>query len=274
MRVTNIVKTLLSCACRNTSMKIIITSILLMISVSSFAAFSSDGGTRYIKTGTASTFKFLHGGEDQSNFKWSISLWCKRNIATGIKMIAGTSNEGGGTDTGLFLYINAGGDIDGNITNGTASIQLEFLAAGGPDDLTQFHHYVITYDRSLGSANSKVYYDGVFGGSKDKTGAASASDANQPLHIGIYANETAAGRLDGQLDDYRIYKNKVLTQSEITEIYNARGRDKIIDNLVLRYQFNDAITGAAFGTIFDSANGNTGTTVGSPTASASVLTLK
>lgn len=100
------------------------------------------------------------------------------------------------------------------------------------------------------------------------------------LALGIGAKDGGSGGWDGLMDDFRIY-NRSLTDNEIQTIYAARGADRIIHGLLVRYVFRDFTSGTALATTTDAVKdiGPTGnrhaTRTGStgPTYRESILRL-
>ena len=82
----------------------------------------------------------------------------------------------------------------------------------GDDDIKFGYNVVGTWDGS----NIKIYVDGVERGSEASSGSVqSVTNANW---IGRYSTSSY---MDGNLSNIAYWKNTVLTQSEIAEIYNA-----------------------------------------------------
>jgi sialidase-1 len=88
-----------------------------------------------------------------------------------------------------------------------------------------WHHYVLTYDRSLPSGNLKRYLDGVLIGQATAT-VGLASTAGSPLYLG----GTGTAGLNGLIDEVRVY-SRALSQAEISDIYSRNAFIK--DGLVL-----------------------------------------
>lgn len=130
--------------------------------------------------------------------------------------------------------------------------------AGASNWDTNWHFLVGTYDRTLGSNNIKLYVDGTLN--------AQANDivgfANSYINIG---RATGNGEFfPGYIDEVGIW-GKVLTQAEITELYNS-GSGKtypfttvaydLMDGLISYYEFEE-VSGT---TVLDSHASNNGTT--------------
>lgn len=140
--------------------------------------------------------------------------------------------------------------------------------------LAAWHHVAATYDPGSPGTAPVMYIDGVSQTITTVTAASGTrtSDAAANLFMGNWAS--GVGReLDGLLEDARIY-NRALSANEILTIFSARGRDSIVDSLVLRALCGDKGEGvaAAAGDPKDLSNNNfTSSLTGVPTYAASHL---
>lgn len=85
---------------------------------------------------------------------------------------------------------------------------------------SNLHHIVCTYDNSLGSANMKIYVNGVLGN----------VTANLTETLNLVATLTlgdSSNDYDGKIWDFRFWKTKALSQTEVTELYNEIGQEHI-----------------------------------------------
>ncbi|MFH2020374.1 MAG: DUF2341 domain-containing protein, partial [archaeon] len=82
---------------------------------------------------------------------------------------------------------------------------------------SNWHFFVGVYDGTLGSANTKLYVDGVV---QTKTAAQTIDIPNTADTVNIGAYGAAAGPFDGMIDELRIY-NRSLSSDEILAIYNS-----------------------------------------------------
>ena len=97
--------------------------------------------------------------------------------------------------------------------------------------------------------------------------------SNQTIRIGRDSNASPSRWFSGTLWDTRIYKNKVLSASDIKNIYNSRGSDNITDGMVLRSSMIGKTSGTSeTSTMYDlSGNGNDASPVASPTYTAELV---
>lgn len=106
------------------------------------------------------------------------------------------------------------------------STQLYFYFGSGNNGFTtnnlpklnQWAHLAVTYnyDGNVSNSKCKFYINGSLVDTKQTT--TGLNQTNHNLRLGAFSNETF-NRLDGKLDDVRIY-NRALTQEEITYLYN------------------------------------------------------
>lgn len=138
-------------------------------------------------------------------------------------------------------------------------------------------HVAIVYDNSS-SANIPIFYiDGVAQALTTITSPSGTrtSDAGANEFIGNWSTDNTRC-LDGRMEDVRIY-NRILSAAEILTIYSARGRDNILNNLVMRLLCCDKGEGqaAAAGDPKDiSENKFTSTQANTPTYQASHLSTR
>lgn len=189
--------------------------------------FSDD---KYIEIGNTSTFKFLHGAEDTSGFKWTIEWWMQMDTPEPNTLygIASTGTIGTSASVAMDLWY----DDRSSVPRSRTFALLIARGVGGqvvccttsfsdniyPND-AGWHHVVVTYDQSLSSGNAKVYVDGDFQDSLTKNAfTPSTSNSANPLHIGIFGGESVAPYA-GSLDNYKIY-NHTLSPGQIRANYN------------------------------------------------------
>ena len=86
--------------------------------------------------------------------------------------------------------------------------------------LNQWHHYVFVWNGNADTSSVRLYRDGVL--QPDPFGDAGAgskvADASNVLYVG---GAPGMGTTNVRLDDVRMY-NRMLTQTEITALYNYR----------------------------------------------------
>ena len=103
--------------------------------------------------------------------------------------------------------------------------------------LNEWHHVVATYDRTLASANMKIYIDAVFVKGRNSTTVLPQTASN--VYIG-YTTWGSGYSFDGLIDEVRIY-NSAATISQIQSQYLA-GLDKLLSNgAISKSEYNQRI---------------------------------
>ena len=171
----------------------------------------------------------MHGADDTSNFKFSISKWFRLSNAEPdtIQMLSSTS-EWSASSTGVLVGID---DRASQSRSRTLRCSINRGVAGQsvisdlgvdndyPDSDNTWIHAVWTYDQSLANANLKLYVDGSYVRSVSKSvHTPTVADPVGTLTMG----ESPAGALDmtGDIDEVKIY-DRVLSSGEITALYNS-----------------------------------------------------
>jgi len=192
-------------------------------------ALHFDGTDDYVEAGDTSAFKFLHGAENPTGFKWTIGFWVNLDdpnpdgnqefIATraqlngaagvGISIIFDDRSASGYTRRLLMFIYN------GRAANATLSLDEAY-----PDD-SNMHFLVFTYDHSLASENAKIYVDSILKTSGNKSAATpTTTDSGYPLNIG--RSPHPLNYVDGTIDEVRVY-SRALSIEEIRYHYNRGG---------------------------------------------------
>lgn len=116
---------------------------------------------------------------------------------------------------------------------GTSTIST--IQANSSFTANQNHHIVVTHD-----ANTiRLYINGV----QPTAGVASTPPT---LTGGFHVCEETSGQ-DGEYGDVRVY-DRILTPDDVLTIYNARGKDSYVKNMVIRWLFDELTTGTNFAT--------------------------
>ncbi len=174
----------------------------------------------------------------------SVSVWAK------------PTGYGGG---GLAYYVNKsnGGAVNGWVfqNNFTTSSVRFFAAFDGGTNLivtsaantlpsTEFNkwvHFVVTWDGSSSASNVHIYKNGVEVTYSVQTSGVGnrTTDATQSLFVGNNQPLGTSRSFSGTLDDVRIY-NRVLSQTEITALYNASSRGIVANKTSSSERINPA----------------------------------
>ena len=168
------------------------------------AAFTGASGNR----GTGTT-------DQPATGQVTMEIWAKSNTEnwnnTGMlfsKRDAYILHPSNGSK-GLQFYVNVVGGSWKNVSFDLGTI---------PDfDLTEWHHYVGTFDATSGAL--KLYVDGVLRNEADGGDNLTLTSQSNPTYIG-FDNATGSRYFDGNLDEAAIY-GAVLSDSQIAAHYLA-----------------------------------------------------
>ena len=200
-----------------------------------------DGSNDYVDIGGKNDFKFLHDGSS-----WSIRI---RILPDDVNSVAMILNNNGSTNTNLGLQMvgmGNGGAIRMRISDGVSGDLVTNTTASSFMTNDTWSEIVATYN----GTNLILYHNG---GSAD---SAANSNTNykkthsySPLYIGM-SSDVGYNHMnfDGSLDELGIWKDRVLTPTEITALYNS-GTHRLCsyypDNLRLYLNFNTPVNHGA-----------------------------
>jgi hypothetical protein len=171
---------------------------------------SFNGTTENLVINSSGDFTFSDGVNDVA---FSICFWVNPDAATGVKYLMDRSN-GGNSDWLIFRQTS---DITMYIASGGSNTN-RYNAVIGYTAST-WNHMVITYDGSETLAGLKTYLNGVASGSQTQTGTYVRAQTSSANNIYIGGSDSGTNRFDGDFDELKIYKNRVLTPTEILEMY-------------------------------------------------------
>ena len=185
-------------------------------------------GSDHGQAGTsASQFNFLH----TPNTKWTINFWLKYGGDTTGNTILDTNGGGGTARVGLLIDVLADESMQVWMGRGVATTTVVSTNSGAsfvPSD-SAFHFYSIRYDHTLASSNVKISIDNGTPVTGNKTSdTPSSADSAFPFNIAENCNGYGAF-LDGNLTEMSIW-NRVLTDAEVTTIYNSGSGKRIGDS--------------------------------------------
>lgn len=215
---------------------------------------------------------------DPGSGSLAICCWIKTDIGDGVDSTL--LNKGGSVGAGATRYkLNFDGnmglvkfEIDDDSVDGKQAIETTVAGNNG-----KWHHML--GQRDAGANEIRIYCDGVLDGTLALPVGYGNIDSADPGTIGAAIN-FATGLpfefLTGQIADARIYIGRHLSDNEIQTIYNSRGHDGIVQNLVARYLMNELPPGTAATTgVTDVGPNNlTGTPANSPTYESDELNFE
>ena len=173
--------------------------------------------------------------ENDCSNDFSVSVWGKVNKNKDINYwwYVGSDDEPSLKShvTGAMRACHAG---NGDATNASSNC---FVSATGVIKEDTWHNAIVTWDHDYFSGNNsgimRLYVDSVEVGNLSIPNNDSSFLPADDLKVGW---DGAAGRdMNGTLDDLRVY-SKVLTQTEITDLYND---EDLRDNIVGHLKFNE-----------------------------------
>jgi len=169
---------------------------------------SLNGGTEFIRTPT-SYGSYLSGATS-----CSISVWAKLDNNTLQQPVVSTWDQPDTTKSYLIRYVNDSRRFQFYLWGPAGAGDSRFGLANTEKAISanRWYHIVGTWD----GTTIKIYQDGVFEGSENAPGGA-LQTVNQQNFTGRYRTTYFQGDISNQA----FWKNTVLTQDEITEIYNA-----------------------------------------------------
>ena len=191
------------------------------------SAFSFDGVDDAVDLGSPASLDNLRGG-------MTASIWINpASLGEGSRgrLFDKASTTAG--DDGWELFMFTSNVIRLSVGCGGATI-MDRDSANATVPNNKWTHVLMTWDGTCNAAGAKIYIDGVYSNGASGNGAGSPDDDNaQDFLIG---NETGGTRtFNGNLDDARIY-NRILSDAEITALYNDGVRD---DGLIAHWPLNE-----------------------------------
>ena len=184
-------------------------------------AYDYDSTSGHSDTSTASDWTFLH----DSTAKWSFNTWYQKPTNFGhtndLTWILETT-DGNGSGVGIKFDDRSSSSKDHelqleviNSSNGAVAVFQQGQVY--PND-SNWHMLTVTYDYT--GSGIEVFVDGTSEGTASVTGTASDDDPGDPLRVGtgVGSHERWA---DWKLDDMAVWKDTILTQSQINSLYNS-----------------------------------------------------
>jgi len=199
----------------------------------SSADMTNSGGTQNITgildkgwyTGTSGGYTYAGSTNadwafmNTTDCKFSIAFWCKlassgNAIADG-DLILGTGN--GESEISMALRCNGTGGSFGLHIYGTAEVVAAYSPSGYLQEDGNWHHYVVTWDQTLGSSNLKIYKDGGTAITGNK--ANDSTSTSSPAHV-FSLGGGLGNDFKGNFDEVSVW-NRVLTSGEVASLRNS-----------------------------------------------------
>ena len=220
-------------------------------------------GSNYVNVGNASILDY------GSTNSFSASAWFKTSDVVSTQVILG-KKQTSGTAAGYMMRVTSSalqiiiGDGTNTVTANSASTLLP----------NTWYQGVIVLNRATNLAS--VYINGVLSGTPQSISVVGSLSNALAFRIGAVNNNVTSW--GGSLDDVRVY-NRVITQAEITTLYNLGTASlsantqprSMTDGLIGYWTFNGPDISATTATD-KSGSGNNGTLTSFPSTLASVIT--
>ena len=208
---------------------------------------------QYINFGSPSSFDDI----DQK----TISYWAyhdNSDVATTISKFLYDTGPGSPYHYGWKIYIASSNRLV--YREGFDSSVGEWVSNTSAFSTGAWVHFVVTFDNSSDSNNPSFYVNGSSITVNESTAPSGTvrSDAPYNLYVGNDSYDTQF-TVDGKIQDVRIY-NRILSQTEIDELYNSRCQRVVMNGLVFWLKANGDTN------YIDEISGVKGTAYGSPIA--------
>ena len=184
---------------------------------------SLDGTGDYVAVTDDDDLSFTDGaGTDEA---FSISMWFKSTVAVSAQNLV-TKGDFAADREYQFQTLGGGnaGKLALTLYNSTSPTSNYIFAIGTTAyTINTWHHVVVTYDGSEAGTGIELYFDGsndtaTQAGAGTYTGMGNTTDN---LVIGTrFSVGTSGVSFTGDMDNVRIYKDKELTASEVTDLFN------------------------------------------------------
>lgn len=163
------------------------------------------------------------GGMDTA---MSISLWyyITASSSTGNWIFNKRNNTSGG-DEWQLVVLSDGRIFFTKFDRFSNAIIQQINTTASFNTLNTWFHLVVTYDGSKLAIGNKIYVNGTLVTVSSSTSSGVYSGMNNGLAISRFGdtafNSSDATRHRGYIDECGIWKDRVLTQSEVTKLYNS-----------------------------------------------------
>jgi hypothetical protein len=184
--------------------------------------FQNDATLRYVTVSDSDDFSFTNGVND---LPFSVSMWVQ-NLAISSNANFYLNKRGAGsTQEYQIAWVASTGQITVNLfSGGTATNRLEGVSTANPFGLSTWAHIVVTYNGSGLASGIKIYVNGVNVTSTPSTIGTYVGMSNTSSSLGIgqlLASLVNTSKHRGYVDLVGIWKNRELTATDVTELYNV-----------------------------------------------------
>ena len=202
-----------------------------------------DGVNGYLNVPNSIDFSMTDGVSD---VPYSISFWVKFDTTITDQWFI---NRWGGTSQKEWIIaINTSGQLTFLLSDGAGANYIRTDYTWAPT-LSTWYHLVFTYDGSTLNTGLKMYINGSITPSIPSTVGPYAGTTQTLFNTIIGENiSTTSSNFDGQMDELHLWKDRELTASEVTDIYNTENAGNSIfppdytADLVASYNFDSNFT--------------------------------
>ena len=186
-----------------------------------------SGSTDYLTVVDHADFSF---GDGVTDVPFTMSMWVKFDSFSGAEgewLINKRNASSTGDEWQLYYF---GGVLYCTLFSSDSNANYIEITHTVSLISNTWYHISATYDGSGLHTGLKLYLDNVSVGTTFETGTyVATSNGIAPVIMGTRGWQTNGGELNGKLDEVKVYKNRELTQLEITEMYT----EEVAGNSVL-----------------------------------------
>jgi hypothetical protein len=181
--------------------------------------FGNDGTLRYVDVADSNDFSFTDGVTD---LPFSISLWVNFTSFSSIgNWILNKRGNTSGTDEWQFNYSASTGRI-GFAKYSLNNSQSQQVRSDFTPNFNQWYYITVTDGGTGNVADMRMYVDGVLQTTKVNNSYVRMPNGSSIVRLGTNSwNLTINQKHRGLLDEVTIWKNRELTSTEVTKLYNA-----------------------------------------------------
>ena len=180
-----------------------------------------DGTTDYLSVASHSDLSF---GDGIVNYAAGITAWINLDTLSGVDGAVIANKRGGTSGTDEWILSVFGGEVYFTVydkdSNGD---RIAKRTTTTPITTGSWIHVAVTWDGTPSSAGINIYINGSLATSTDNSAGTFVLTNNGGANvvIGTRGWDTAAGEVDGKIDELKIYKDRELTAGEISSMYTS-----------------------------------------------------
>lgn len=177
-----------------------------------------DGTTvKYITLADNNMFSFTSGGGVDISF--SISCWVYVLPLSKSKHVINKVNV---SNHEWHLYITSTNKVTITLMNSSPSSYIQ-ITTNNSITTNSWNHIVVTYNGSKTASGLKIYIDRIEQSYSIESVGTYVGMANgtAPVRVGNWSTQNTSDQFPGYIDELGIWKNRELTESEISYLYNS-----------------------------------------------------